>query len=236
MLVTSLEGETARAVARAVRTIGHEPGLQETLDAIASVARSSVPGFDHAGISILHKDGSAETMAASDPLVLELDRLQYELGEGPCLSALHETPVVLVPRATAEERWPRYLKAATSLGLRAQLAVRLFTDERQTMGGLNLYSTSESSIDPDAETIADLFAAHAAIALQQARQVDSLNRALETRKIIGQAIGMTMERYHLDEDRAFAFLLRASSHSNVKLRDLAASLVADANGRPVDPR
>ena len=82
----------------------------------------------------------------------------------------------------------------------------------------------------DAEDIASLFATHAAIALGHARDYDNLQTALATRKIIGQAIGILMERYDLDEDRAFAFLRRASSHSNVKLRDVAQELVRGRSG------
>jgi AmiR/NasT family two-component response regulator len=79
--------------------------------------------------------------------------------------------------------------------------------------------------------VAELFAAHAAIALHQAREVEHLNQALESRKVIGQALGILMERYALDENRAFAFLLRASSTSNIKLRDIAAQLVEDTHHR-----
>jgi AmiR/NasT family two-component response regulator len=52
---------------------------------------------------------------------------------------------------------------------------------------------------------------------------------LHSRKVIGQAIGMIMERYQMDEDRAFAFLIRASSHGNIKLRDVAQVMVDDRN-------
>jgi len=49
------------------------------------------------------------------------------------------------------------------------------------------------------------------------------------RKVIGQAIGILMERYEMNEDRAFAFLVRASSHGNVKLRSVAQELVDQRN-------
>ena len=71
-------------------------------------------------------------------------------------------------------------------------------------------------IDPEAEQIADLFATHAAIALGNARERDTLNQALASRKTIGQAIGIVMESYGTDQDKAFAFLVRASSTSNIK--------------------
>ena len=223
--------DTASALAQAARTIHRVDTLAETLAAIVETARISVPGIDHAGISIITRKGSIETRAATDPMVWEFDRLQYELGEGPCLSAMRGDPVVSVPHARHDQRWPDFMPRALRLGLKSQLAVRLFLDQEGTMGALNLYSTSQELIDPDAEHVAELFASHAAIALHQAREVEHLNQALESRKAIGQALGIVMERYGLDENHAFAFLLRASSHSNIKLRDIATQMVDDARHR-----
>ena len=230
-MTQSTDRDAGKALAQAARTIHREDTLEETLAAIAETARISVPGIDHAGISIITPQGGIETKAATDDLVWELDQIQYALGEGPCVSAMRETPVVAVPHARHDQRWPDFMPPALKRGLRSQLAVRLFLDEEGTMGALNLYSTSQEEIDPDAEHVAELFAAHAAIALHQAREVEHLNHALESRKVIGQALGILMERYGLDENRAFAFLLRASSTSNIKLRDIAAQLVEDTHLR-----
>jgi GAF domain-containing protein len=221
--------DLATALARAARTIDRKQSLEDSLDAIVRTAQASVPGFNHVGISIIDRHDHIHTRAATDPLVWELDRLQYDLGEGPCVSAMREVPVVTVPHAASDPRWPRYMPAAVRAGLKSQLAVRLFLDDEGTMGGLNLYSTTSETLDPGAEGIADLFAAHAAIALGRAREIANLNDALHSRKLIGQAIGIIMERYDIDDDRAFAFLVRASSHSNVKLRDVAQDVVAKAN-------
>jgi AmiR/NasT family two-component response regulator len=109
------------------------------------------------------------------------------------------------------------------------LAVKLYLDDEGTIGGLNLYSTTSEEIDPEAESIAELFAAHAAIALGNACTQETLNDGLQTRKVIGQAIGILMERYEMTEDRAFAFLVRASSTSNIKLREVAQGLVDQKN-------
>jgi GAF domain-containing protein len=227
----SADRDAASALAEAARTIHREETLEETLAAIAETARISVPGIDHAGISIILPKGGIETKAATDAVVWEFDRLQYDLGEGPCLTAMHGAPVVSVPHARHDQRWPAFMPRALERGLRSQLAVRLFLDEEGTMGALNLYSTSQDEIDADAEHVAELFASHAAIALHQAREVEHLNQALESRKVIGQALGIVMERYELDENRAFAFLLRASSTSNIKLREIAAQLVEETQLR-----
>ena len=79
------------------------------------------------------------------------------------------------------------------------------------LGSLNLYSTESETIDEEAPMIAELFAAHAAIALGHVREVGQLRDALSTRKVIGQAIGVIMERYGMGEDRAFQYLVRATS-------------------------
>jgi len=142
---------------------------------------------------------------------------------------MREQPVVLVPRVRQEQRWPAYIPLAVGLGVRAQMGVRLFLRGNGSMGSLNLYSVDEEDIHPDAENIADLFAAHAALALMRTRQAEHLNEALHSRKVIGQAIGIVMQRYELDEEAAFAYLLRASSHGNVKLREVAEQLVADTS-------
>jgi AmiR/NasT family two-component response regulator len=62
-----------------------------------------------------------------------------------------------------------------------------------------------------------------------AKQEQTLTEALATRNLIGQAVGIVMERYQLDSDRAFAFLVRLSQSANKKLRTVAATLVDSAN-------
>jgi GAF domain-containing protein len=223
------QSDIGQAIAAAARSISHSQSLDQTLQAIVQVARESVPGFEQVGISTLSKDGKIETRAATGDLVHELDKLQDDLGEGPCVDTLRELDVVSVPHVRHDQRWPRYVPAAAKLGLRSQLGVRLFLDDKGTLGGLNLYSTVSDEVSPEAEAIAELFAAHAAIALGNARERQNLNEALQSRKVIGQAVGMLMERYDMNEERAFAFLVRASSHSNIKLRDIAQELVDQRN-------
>jgi AmiR/NasT family two-component response regulator len=49
--------------------------------------------------------------------------------------------------------------------------------------------------------------------------------------VIGQAVGILMERYRLDPHRAFAFLVRTSQVGNLKLHDVAKGIVDDAIGK-----
>jgi AmiR/NasT family two-component response regulator len=112
------------------------------------------------------------------------------------------------------------------------MAVRLFAHE-ETLGGLNFYSTVQDTIDPQAMAAAELFAVHAALALGHARKECQLGEALRSRKTIGMAIGILMERYQMSDERAFQFLIRASQGSNLKLRDVAAELVTQTTERHV---
>ena len=216
------------ALAHAARTINQARTPEETLQTIAETALLSIPGIEHVGVAVLDRNGNAETKAATSELVLELDRLQYSLNEGPCVDTLiHGTNVVAAPDIRHDQRWPRYAPPAVQLGLKAQLAVKLHLDGRGTVGGLNMYSTGSEDIDPQAPGIADLFATHAALALGKAKEVDALHQALRTREVIGQAVGLLMQRYGLNPDGAFDFLVRTSAHSNTKVREIASRMVKD---------
>ena len=67
-------------------------------------------------------------------------------------------------------------------------------------------------------------------------EIASLEKALETRDIIGQAKGILMARQLIDADAAFDVLRRASQRSNTKLRDVASEVVAGViKGQPAAP-
>lgn len=220
----------AAALAHATETISEPRTLQDTLDAIVHATRSSVPEFGHVSVSERHRDGTIETLAGTDQLVWELDALQYDIEEGPCVQALEEEPLVVVPHLRHEQRWPRYVPAAAARGVRSQMGVRLFSNGRH-VGGLNLYSTEHDEVDPDTAETARLLATHVAVVLGHAQHEHQLHQALQSRKTIGQAIGIVMERYRIDPDRAFQFLVRASSNGNIKLRDLAEEIVTSSTER-----
>lgn len=226
--------------ARAVHTAG---SLEETLHTIVTVLRDTLPEIDHVGITLVHRKGSLETAAGTDPFVETLDRLQYDVGEGPCLTALEDgrPDTVLVEHARHEGRWHEFIPGAVAHGLRSQLGVRMFVNDH-TVGVLNLYSTSHDEIGADSRHLAELFATHAALAYGHSRKLDDLAGAVESRQVIGQATGIVMERYGVGPDRAFEYLVRVSGTTETKLRDVARELVegfgadrlekAEPNGRP----
>jgi GAF domain-containing protein len=220
--------DCAQSIAEAARTLHQPRSLDDTLQTIVEVACNSVPGFDQVGIATLERKGKVETRAFTGVLVPRLDDLQYDLHQGPCSAALQGDDAVSVSSLRHELRWPEYVPQARAVGVRSQMAVKMYLDHG-TSGGINFYSTSSDDVSADAQALARLFATHAAIALGHAHERETLHKGLLTRKVIGQAIGILMERYQMDEDRAFAFLVRASSHKNIKLRAVAQELVDEGN-------
>ena len=217
--------DAGRAIAAAARALYDGQTLDDTLQRIVEVARESVPGFDQVGITTVDKKGTPTTRATTGELVRTLDAAQYGLREGPCVDTLRGADSVVASHLADDGRWPRYVPVAAEHGVQSQLALKLYLDAEGTMGGLNLYSTTSPTVDPAAESVAELFATHAALALGNARERETLNEALTTRQVIGQAVGIVMERYQISSDRAFDFLVRASSVGNLKLRDVAQELV-----------
>ncbi|MEU0095588.1 GAF and ANTAR domain-containing protein [Kribbella sp. NPDC006257] len=198
--------------------------LEDTLETITAAAVETVPGVDHASISITGRDGLIQTLAPTDLVAVRADELQYELGEGPCLEAVLDEPVVQADDVASDLRWPRYgPRVAKQFGIGSQLAFQ-FRAEPHVRGGFNLYSEQPNQITMETRQLAALFANIAAVALGWTRQEESLNEAPVTRTVIGQAVGIVVERYRLDSDRAFSFLVRTSQTGNVTGRE-----------RPTDP-
>jgi GAF domain-containing protein len=220
----------AAALAQSVQEINESRTLDDTFDAVVRAARTSIPAFEHVSISVRSADGKLETKAGTDQLVWELDAVQYDNGEGPCVKAIEQEPVVVVEHLRHEQRWPRYIPAAVQRGVRSQVGVQVFTQGKH-LGGLNLYSTAHDEVDQESVDTARLFATHVAVILGHVQEEQHLYEALQSRKTIGQAVGIIMERYRIDEDRAFQFLLRASSTSNIKVRDVATELVTSSTER-----
>lgn len=220
---------TLTAAAEAVRALHRPTDVAGTLATLVEVARLSLDDVDHVSVSLAGRDGSLETVAATDDLVRELDRVQHELGEGPCLHAALATETVVIHHARHEQRWPAYLAVAVRRGVRAQVGLRLHVDDR-TLGALNLYSLHADVVGDASLELAELLAAAAATALGGVREREHLRTALESRERIGMAVGVVMERFGLDAERAFDYLARTSQHGNRKLRDVAEAVLAPEVG------
>ena len=212
-------------LAAASRALQEQPDTQQTLDRSVRLATELVTHCDYAGVSIVHRNGSIDTPAATDALVDRADQLQYEFEEGPCLDAIWHHNTVLSPDLSQEDRWPTWApRVAAEFGVRSMLCLQLFTS-RDVVGGFNLYSVGAGAFDADDQDTATYLAAHVAVAVAQTQHADDLRIGALNRTIIGQAQGILMERFALDAGQAFDLLRRVSQDNNRKLLRIADELV-----------
>ena len=217
------------AMARVARSVRDGVEGDKVLHSITTAALEAIPGADHITITMAYPDGTLQTLAPTDDIGASADTVQYELGEGPCLAAVEAEKTIRAEDVPSEERWPRYAERAAELGIGSQMAVEIFRSGG-TCAGLNVYSDTRGAFD-ESRHIVELFASQAAIAMNFVRTRQTLQEALASRKTIGQAIGIVMERFRIDEDQAFAFLVRTSQDGNVKLRAVAQKIVDLGNGK-----
>jgi transcriptional regulator with GAF, ATPase, and Fis domain len=220
-------GRSAEAFAELARSMSGQGDVRRTLQRIVDLAVEAIPGCDHAGISVL-KGGKGSTPAASDDVPPLVDAIQYETGEGPCLSAIREHEVFQTGDLRSEARWPRFAaRAAEATGVSSMIGFRLFV-AGDTLGALNLYSKSVDAFDEASRNAGLVYAAHAAMALSAAMHGEQMDQALQSRDLIGQAKGILMAREGVNADEAFDMLRRASQRLNMKLRDVAGDMVDSA--------
>lgn len=198
-------------------------------------ATATVEGCDFASVSLLDPGGDISTPVASDPLVIELDELQYESGEGPCLEAVRKpAPAVYGADVGHDERWPVFGPKAAARGIGSLVSHKIAAGG--TVCALNLYSRRPDAFDRADRDTAYLLAVFAAVVLactQAHLETAHLRDALESRDVIGQAKGILMERERVTAADAFEMLRRASQHLNRKLRDLAEDIATTGEEPPV---
>jgi GAF domain-containing protein len=198
--------------------------VDDVLADVTATAEELIPGVDAAGVLLVGKAKKYETLAPTSELMFKLDELQMRTGEGPCLQAAVDEVVVRTDDFRNEPRFPHYAPEVVKLGVLSALSFKLYTAGR-TAGALNLFGFEPKPWDNEAETIGMVLAAHAAAAILASRGGEQLQSALSTRDRIGQAKGIIMERFKIDDVRAFAMLRQLSQDTNTRLTDVAERVI-----------
>jgi hypothetical protein len=190
--------------------------------------------FDAATVSAC-VDGVLSTVAATDRRLEALDDAQYAGQRGPCVEALERGGAIVVVDAAADERWPLSRETADYLGIHTTLALHLpIPEDAGLSGALNLYSRRRFDVTAEQCRMASSFAKQMAVTMQSvqsnrvaARLAEQMAEAMQSRAVIEQAKGMLMAERGVSDDEAFQLLVRLSQRANVKLRTVAARLVAE---------
>jgi GAF domain-containing protein len=213
--------------------------VEELLNELAAFSAASLSTRNEVlcGVTLM-RQRKAATVAVSDVRVLPLDEMQYGFGDGPCLTAIRESTTVHVPDLHNETRWPDYTVAAWAQGIGSVLAVPLPL-EGEANAALNVYSIVTHAFSSEDIETAETYASQASKALRLAVRVaqltddrKNLTAAMESRTTIDLAVGAIMAQNRCSQTSAFKILKIASSTRNVKLRDVASSIVASVSQDP----
>jgi transcriptional regulator with GAF, ATPase, and Fis domain len=218
-------------LARHVHASEDFPG---SLAQITSTAEQAIGGCEAASISLLTRDGPV-TFGATDALAEEGDQIQYEEGEGPCVDAAMEEQWIYTPDLAVDPRWPRSAaRLSLHLGVHSMFSSRLTLDTapNDTLGGMNMYATRSDAFSEQDQMLALLLSSLGAVVVDASRQQEHLRQAIQSRQVIGEAIGILRAQSNLTSQQAFLMLSRASQRENVKVRDLAQQIAdGSRNGR-----
>lgn len=203
---------------------------------VIASARLLIDGADFVSVTLRDNKGKYYTPVATSDVCAELDHVQYATGEGPCVECARENGpgYAYSSEIGTDPRWPRFGPPAARRGIAALLSVTLVPGPRSVYppGALNIYSAQPAGIPETDMTTALILAAHASLALAHTDAVTyrqlreyQLKQAIESRDVIGQAKGILMSRQGCSADEAFNVLKETSQHMNVKLIEIAQTIV-----------
>lgn len=234
-------GPPADEVARALVALTELPGLgvgtDEMIHRSAEICRRALGERAHLSIMI-GPVNAPHVVASTSRLAQAFDGAQLRSDEGPCATCYETGAVVVTEDARNDARWPRLGSYVADLPVSSVVTAPVM-DGDEVVGTLNVYGARPTEWGPDMATTCSMLAAaiaalHHEVGLKDELQAlaDDMRTALRTRAVIDQAKGIVMADRHCSADEAFQHLVRLSSIQHVKLRDLAAALVA----RTVDAR
>lgn len=203
----------------------HPTGIDDTLCSVTSSSVELIDGVKCADALLIDGPDRCESVAATSQLAVDIDELQRQFGEGPCLDAANGDPVVLCNDLREDLRWPRFAKGAIAAGVHSLMSFQLY-NHKARMGALNLFGLKAKAFTAECEAVGAMLATHAANALIADDVRLQFQSALASRDVIGQAKGMIMERFNVDAVRAFELLKRLSQTSNTRLALVAQELVS----------
>ena len=222
---------------RLERSLAKTSSVQEYLQA-AVLETGSLTGVEGSfSVSILLY-GHLFTVATTDRAAWDADQVEYDTEGGPCVEALRNGNDTGIIDLRTEERWPAWTAVSTMLGFQAAAGVpaEIVPGERIA---LNVYTKDPNGLDGDGIRRARLFNEEVARTVptalrinEQAQLAEQLQEALASRSTIDQALGVLMAQNRCSRDVAFGILRRASQHRNLKLREVAATVIERFTGHP----
>ncbi|MFF1253007.1 GAF domain-containing protein [Pseudarthrobacter sp. NPDC058329] len=231
-----LADELAAVYARFSNVLLTEETVANALKLITEAAVLAVDDAAGAGVSLMDTNGSRNSAASTSHLVEQADTLQYELGQGPCLSAWASGHPVDIADVRSDLRWPEWGQAANSLGLRSCVSVPLLSGDL-AFGAIKIYWANPKAASHRLIRLLELFAAQASIFLVniQARErgrmlSEQLKSTLSQRDIISTAKGIVMASRGMGNHDAMLHLIAKALNENRTLQEAAEEIIESRPG------
>jgi transcriptional regulator with GAF, ATPase, and Fis domain len=206
----------------------------EVYAAICVAATLVVTGCDHASL-LVRREGQYVTVGASDRIAQRIDDMERTAGDGPCVDAIEEETPQIETDLTTPNQWPQLAaRLVAETPVRGAMGFRILVDRRKS-GALNLFSDKAGVFDQESAGQAIVLASFASVAINavaQGEDVATLRRGLLSNREIGKAVGMLMMLNGVDEHAAFDVLRKYSQDLNIKLADVARSVI-EHRGHPL---
>jgi transcriptional regulator with GAF, ATPase, and Fis domain len=186
-----------------------------------------------AGLLLADLSGVLHVVAASSEGTRNLEILQLQRAQGPCLDCFHAGRPVSVPDlAAAEQRWPQFVPPALEAGFVSVHALPMRLRDT-VLGTLGLFGSRIGSLSDDDLNLGQALAHVASVALVQEKAAtdkavlaEQLQSALTSRVALEQAKGFLAQRGGLDMDEAFSRLRRYARDHNQRLTDVARAVTS----------
>ncbi len=218
--------EASEAFAALAALVYDTADSTQILEAVCRAAVEIVPAVDHACVSTL-VDGELRTRAATDEIARQMDRLESEAGEGPCLDSIVEESFQRDDDIATNSTWPALAELTlASTPVRGMVGYRL----ENGRSALNLFSDKAGALTAEAADMGAVLAAFASVALSAGSHretAESLRRGLDSNREIGKAVGLLMAAHSISDEEAFDILRSASSRTNTRLAVVAERINAN---------
>jgi diguanylate cyclase (GGDEF)-like protein len=156
------EEKLSSVLSEFAHTLATDFPIQAILDHLVERIVGILP-ISSAGVTLISPGSAPHYIAASDESALRYERLQTEIGEGPCLAAYHSGEAVAIADLHDDTRFPKFGPAALEAGLVAVFTFPL-RDSEGGLGALDLYRDTPGELDEQdmvaAQTLADVAAAY----------------------------------------------------------------------------
>lgn len=181
---------------------------------------------------LLAEDGDLTVATTNSPEGEEVERLEAELGEGPCVRALRAGALVVESDlGQAADRYPEFAPKALEAGVQSIHALPL-SGRGEMVGAVDIVHREPLDLPAGdlaaAQMLADVAVSYIfAVRLHEesSKLASQLQRALDTRVVIEQAKGILAERHGEGMPQAFERLRRHARGSNATVRDVAGEVV-----------